>query len=812
MSKPKTMFKNYLLTAVRSLRRNSSYTGINFAGLTVGMVACLLLFLLVRYETSFDSFHSKKDRIFRVITINRSPAGDWRNGSVPFALTAVLGSSFPQLEAVAPTSMSWGQQIQLEQGKGLPPKVMEENVLFAGGSFFKIFDFTAIEGDPRVLLDAPYNAMLTKSTAQRFFGDWRSAVGKTMKMPGNVLVRVAGILADPPPNTDLPFKLVLSHSTLEAAHLLHRDLNDWGSINGNENLYVAVRPGASAAGVERGIDQVLRSHHPEHPKDGGGLQPLLAMHYDSTLEVYSGTTFSPELIRALIWIGVFLLVIACINFINLATAQAVNRAREVGVRKVLGSGRRQLVFRFLGETAVISGAALFCAVLLAIPLIKPVNGLLSTQLSSAPLREPGVIAFLLGVWAVVTGLAGLYPALVLSGFNPVTALKNKLAAGSARGMSLRRALVVVQFVIAQVLITGVLVIASQMNYFRQADLGFVKDAVIEVGVPRDSAGRAKMGELRQGLLANPGVEAFSYSFAAPTDNFGTWSDFRYDHRTEKTPFGASLRVADTNYFSLYHLRLAAGRMYRNSYSSDSNREYVINETCARKLGARNSQEVIGREINLWDGQQVGHIVGVVKDFFVGSLKDSMAPVMMMPWPALYGTANIKLQPARIKETLEAVSAAWKAAYPTYYFDYTFLDAKIAGLYRQEEQLSALYKVFAGIAIFISCLGLYGLISFLAVQRNKEIGIRKVLGASVGQVVGLLSKEFTLLVLVAFGVAAPVSWYFMHKWLENYVNRITLGPGYFVVTAVAAVGIAWLTVGYRAIRAGLANPAVALKVE
>jgi predicted lysophospholipase L1 biosynthesis ABC-type transport system permease subunit len=313
-------------------------------------------------------------------------------------------------------------------------------------------------------------------------------------------------------------------------------------------------------------------------------------------------------------------------------------------------------------------------------------------------------------------------------------------------------------------------------------------------------------------LNNPGVEAFSYSSTAPTDYSGSWSDFRYDHQASTTSFGAALKWADTGYFGLYHVPVVAGRIYSNTWSSDSAREFVINETCAKRLGLHSPQEALGHEINFWGGQFVGRIVGVIKDFNVKSLKDSIAPVVMWPWPRLYQTANIKLQPARIKETVAEVQTAWKGTFPASYFSYQFLDDKLASLYKQEEQLTVLYEVAAAIAIFISCLGLYGLISFLALQRTKEIGIRKVLGATVWQLIGLLSREFTVLVIVAFVVATPVSWYFMHRWLENYAYRIDLGPGVFVLTAVAAVLIAWATVGYRAIRAALASPAVALKAE
>lgn len=340
-------------------------------------------------------------------------------------MAGVLASGFPQLEEVAPTYMAWGEQITTDGGKGLAPKVMKENVFFAGPAFFRAFDFASLEGDPKVLLDEPYRAMLTKSTAERFFGDWRSAVGKTLTFYGRVPVRVAGILEDPPANTDFPFKVVISHSTLAAANIIGNDPNDWVTLNGNINCYVVLRPGVTAAQAEQQIDKLVRSRHPkEYGNNGAALQALSQMHYDGSMDVYSGTTFSLNLVRALVSIGVFLLLIACINFINLATAQAVNRAREVGVRKVLGSGRRQLVLRFLGETWIISGLALASSILIAMPLLGPLNALLETKLSAA--------------------------------------------------------LVVLQFVIAQVLITGVLVIVSQMNFVRHADLGFVKDAVCAV--------------------------------------------------------------------------------------------------------------------------------------------------------------------------------------------------------------------------------------------------------------------------------------------------------------------------------------------
>ena len=365
------------------------------------------------------------------------------------------------------------------------------------------------------------------------------------------------------------------------------------------------------------------------------------------------------------------------------------------------------------------------------------------------------------------------------------------------------------FAISQVLIIGTLIVVSQMDYFRNASLGFNKEAIVTAQVPTDSVSNSKIEYLRNELLKNPGIRQVSFSYASPSDN-GNWnSDFRFNKSTRSTEFSANLKWADTSYFRIYDLEFVAGRPYSET---DTVREFVVNETLVRKLGFVKPEDVIGKEMNFWDGEIVAPIVGVIKDFHVYSLRDPISPVAMASWKSLYGNLNIKIRPEKAKATLSFIENLWNQAYPAYVYEYQFLDEKIDNFYKQEQQLSQLYKIFAAIAIFISCLGLYGLVSFMAVQRTKEVGIRKVLGASVVRIVYLFSKEFMLLIVIAFALAAPLAWYIMHKWLQDYTFRIKMGPGFFILAIAISVAIAWLTVGYRAIHASLANPVKSLRTE
>ncbi|MBV9987287.1 MAG: ABC transporter permease [Chitinophagaceae bacterium] len=806
------MLKSYFTIAFRSLQRNKSYAVINITGLAVGMAACLLLFLVIRYERSFDDFHSKKNEIYRVVSVFKGPERTNYSAGVPFPVANGLRVDYPQLKNVASIFENDNQQVVIPGSNGEIVKKFkeEEGVFYSEASFFDMFDFKVLTGDIKKSMAEPNMAFLTKETAERYFGSWQSSIGRIVQIGSKKLsVKVTGILDNIPANSDFPLKIVMSWPTLNNTGI-KSNLNDWVSTFSNAYTFVQFPSGYTPQQFDATLGAFVKKHKPaDYVKDGFTIQPMTDMHYDDRFGNFNGRTFSRELITALSLIGLFLLIIACVNFVNLATAQAVNRSKEVGIRKVLGSNRRQLVLQFIGETALIAFFALLVSLLIVMLVLPLLNNLLQTHLAFKPFTDPSLLLFLVAAFAAVTLLSGFYPALVLSGFSPINALKNRIASRSTASISLRRALVVLQFVIAQVLIIGTLVVVKQMSYFNNADMVFNKEAIINIPFPGDSVSRSKTAVLAAQLKQDPGIEALSFSFASPADNFGWNSDFKYNNSPKPTDFGAALKWADTGYFRMYNLQFIAGRPY---LPSDSVREFVVNEKLLEKLGVHNPADAINKKVDFWDGIKKGVIVGVIRDFHASSFRQPIAPVIMSTWADVYGVVNLKVSPAKFRSTIANVERLWNQTFPSTVFEYQFLDQKIADFYRQERQLSQLYTIFAAIAIFISCLGLYGLISFMAAQRNKEMGIRKVLGASVSNIVFLLSKEFTLLILIAFVIATPIAWYFMHQWLENYTFRIPLGISIFAMTIGASIVIAWLTVGYRALKAALANPVNSLRTE
>lgn len=807
------MIRNYFKTAWRSLLRNKSYTVINIAGLGVGVAACLLIFLIVQFETSFDNFHAKKDRIYRIITVTKGPNGTDYDSGVPFPTANGIRTDYPAFKEVAAIMKDDGSHFTVgDENAGTVKKFKEDETFVVEPQFFDIFDFGWLRGNKNAL-NEPNSVVLTQSEAERFYGNWMNAMGKIMKLEGKVPLKVTGILKDVPYNTDFQFKLLISYSSMGVKQndLWSGNQNDWVSIFGSHYCFLVLPDNMTINQANADLAALVKRHKPaEYVKTGMQLSPLADMHYSTDVDVFDHNTFSHQLIDVISLIGLFLLIIACVNFINLATAQAVNRSKEVGIRKVLGSNRNQLVIQFISETFIITLFALVLGTAIASASLPFFEHLLEIHLDPMFMLNSTVLVFMLALLTGVTLLAGFYPAIILSGFNPIAALKNKINAGKASGVSFRRALVVLQFCIAQVLVIGMLVIISQMNYFKNQPLGFAKDAVLNVSFPNDSLSLKKADALRNELLQQPNISAVSYSFASPSDNIGWNSDFHWNNSIKKTDFYAKLMWADREYFDLYKLQFIAGHAYPES---DTVRGYVINETMVKKLGLRNADEAIGKPIKLWDGDKYSaEVVGVVKDYNTSSLRQEIPPVLMSSNNQNYQLINIKLKTAYLSSTLTSIERIWTKTFPTYMYESQFLDKKIEGFYKTEDQLSMLYKVFAGIAIFISCLGLYGLISFMAVQRVKEVGIRKTLGASVGNIVYLFSKEFTVLIIVAFVISAPIGWYFMHKWLQGFAYKTPLGPGIFILAVVVSVVVAWLTVGYKAISAALANPVKSLRSE
>jgi len=814
------MLKNYFKISFRSLTRNWNYTIINIAGLAVGIAVCMMIVIIIQFQTSFDDFHLKKDRIYRVLTeYHHADAANIVYGKdVPLPIPEGLKTAFPQIEQVAPVWESHNDLLIIPDDNRTTIRTFKEDkgIFFTGPSFFNMFDFPLLAGSYESLKD-PNNVLLTKEIADKYFGDWKTALGKTINLQaggslfshGTDVLKVTGILETIPANTDFQLKLIVAFGTGITEDMAKS--TDWEDrTNSDFGCYVLLPPNISMDNFNRQLRVYSRKMESTDNKDSHILQPLSAVHYDTQTGDYSNKTSSRELLNVLWLIAAFILLIACVNFINLSTSQAASRAKEVGVRKVLGSNKSQLQIQFIIETFLIVLGAVMLAAVITVLALPSVNQLLELSLSSNILTNPAVILFLLTVTIVVTALSGFYPSFVLSRFNPVNALKSKLTSNPGKGISLRRALVVFQFIIAQALIIGTLIIVKQMNYFTDQPLGFSKDAIINVPFRVDSAWFSKVDYLRQQLLSVNGVQAVSFNSNTPVEDANDiWSTFKFDHAIKEADFKAITKFADNEYVPTYKLALIAGR---NLQPSKMTREFLVNESLMKSLGITNPNEILNKEISMWGDQIKCPVVGVLKDFNDRSFRQDLAPLLITTDNVMYNQAGIKLATTNISSTLQSVKKIWEQTFPNFVYEYRFLDKKIESFYKQENQLAQLYKIFAAIAIFLSCLGLYGLASFMAVQRIKEVGIRKVLGATAGNIVYLFSKEFIILIAIAFAIATPLAWYFMHQWLQGYVYRINISWWLFAAGGLGAIIIALATISFQAIKAAIANPVKSLRTE
>jgi ABC-type antimicrobial peptide transport system permease subunit len=665
--------------------------------------------------------------------------------------------------------------------------------------------------------------LLAKEIAEKYFGNWKTAIGKTIKLTGTysigaglfqfppIMLKVSGILATIPANTDFQLKLVVAFGTDFTGDKIYGFQNpDWNGTAPDFGCYILLPPAISVDNFNQQLRAYARKMTPADNKNTHIAQPLSAVHYDTQTGNYSNKTISHELVSVLWLIAAFILMIACVNFINLSTAQAVNRAKEVGVRKVLGSNKWQLQVQFIIETFLIVASAVLLAAVITALVLPSVNQFLELSLSFNIRHNPVIVLFLLAVTVVVTVLAGFYPSIVLSRFNPVNALKSKQAVHAAKGLSLRRGLVVFQFIIAQGLIIGTLVIVQQMNHFMNQPLGFDQDAIINIPFRPDSTGSKLTDYLRQQLLGVNGVQAVSFSSNTPVEDVDEmWSTFKVDRAIKEADFQALTKFADNNYVPTYKLQLVAGR---NLQPSDPTREFLVNESLVKILGFKRPEDILNKEISMWGGLIKCPVVGVLKDFNNRSFRQDLAPLLVTTNITMYRQAAIKLATTNMSSTMQSVKNIWEQTFPDYVYEYRFLDDKIESFYKQEAQLAQLYKIFAAISIFLSCLGLYGLASFMAVQRIKEVGIRKVLGATAGNIVYLFSKEFIILIAIAFTIATPLAWYFMRQWLQDYAYRINISWWLFAASGLVAIIIALLTISFQAIKAAIANPVKSLRTE
>lgn len=811
------MFKTYYKTAWRNLKSHKAYAAINIFGLAVGIAASLLIFVVIHYETTYDSFASNKDRICRVVTTYTNASNGEVTGhesAVTLSLPDALRNDFPQLKVSAVWNIGGAQMHIPVNGNFSNEKLLKENegLYFAEPALFTMFDYTWLTGNAK-RLNEPHTCVLNESLANEFFGDWKKAVGQTIQMWSfRVPLQVVGVFKDLPHNTEMEVRMGASYTTFRQLNEYGFTHDNWESTMWSNECFLLLPKGNNAAQFRPQLQSFVKKYFPpkikDHSKVSLAFQPLTDMHLNEDFYTYKGDALTHKELWSLGLIGFFLLLVACVNFINLATAQSVNRAKEIGVRKVLGSSRSQLLKQFLNETAVITTIAVLLGLLFSILALPFISNLMNKQFSLDFLQNPVIVLFVVLLGIIVNFLAGLYPGLVLSGFRPIEAIKSKINTSNIGGISIRRGLVVFQFVIAQFLIIGTIVVLQQMQFFRNQPMGYDKNTTAFIELPSDSLDRLKYPYLKEQLLKVPGVEAASFMMDAPASSMSNNTPFYFNNETVKRDFPVNLQFADTAYLNTFHIQLMAGRI---PYQTDTINELLVNETLVKKLGFINNKDILNKTISL-DGNIKFPVVGVMHDFNSRSLKEPVTPYVLATNIYTYNYIGLRINQASMQSTLPQMQKTFTHIYPTYLYTLDFLDERIAHFYTSEAMASTLFKIAAFFAIFISCLGLYGLVSFMALQKTKEVGIRKVLGASVQSIVFLFSKEFIILIGIAFLIAAPLGYYLMQQWLSGFYYHIQVSWLVFVAAILVSVIIAWLTVGYKAIKAAIANPVKSLRTE
>ena len=783
------MFQNYLKTTLRNMARYKGYTFLNVAGLTVGLAVCFLLFLWVKDELSYDRFHKNADRTYQSQWKARFGDNEWEIPQVPVPLAGMMKSEFPEVEWA---TKAYEGGFTLKKGEEY---VREQNVLFVDEDFFKVFSVEAVAGNASSALEEPSTLLVTEGAAQRYFGDDPNVVGRSVQQNDGKEWRIGGIVKKWPEQSHLQFDFLAPLSTLK--HIEQRK-DEWGSASCL--TYFTVKKGSDVAALNSKLEAWVEKNQmqDEFWKQGNNFtsfpfRPIADIHLKPNLSY--------------IWvfgiIAIFILVVAGINFINLATARSLTRAREVGVRKVMGSARGQLVRQFFSEAFVYVAVSVVLAVLLAELTLPFFNQLAGKHLSINFLHTPFVWLLLGGLLLVTTLLTGAFPAMVLSAFDPAKVLKGDMALSGGKSR-LRQGLVVLQFCISTALIIGTLVVKNQMDFLQSYNLGFDKEQVLVIR--RATALGNNYDPFIEQLKTMPAVERVSVSQYLPGDGFDS-TIFLPEQPSNYKETSLSYTHIDPNFVDALKLKIVAGRNIDLSHTTDST-AVLINQTAAKRLGWDNP---IGKKLS-WGGSPGGEVVGMVEDFNFFSLHEEIEPLVMRMWQWRVSNIVVRLQPGKIGEQLSGIQSAWKDLAPQAPMEYSFLDQDFQKQYEKEQRMSQVFLLFSGLSIFIACLGLFGLAAFMAAQRTKEIGIRKVLGATTAGLVGLLSMDFLKLVLFSLVIASPLAYFFMDKWLQDFAYRIDIQWTVFAVAGIVAVGVAFLTVGFQSAKAALANPIASLRSE
>ncbi|HEY8958023.1 ABC transporter permease [Chitinophaga sp.] len=801
------MFRNYFKIAVRHLQRHKLITVINISGLAVGMACCILIALYVRDELSFDRFHHNADNIYRVTTQSIRQAGNAEYGAATqFPVGPNLKKDISSIKE-AVRICAPGSTLYTVGDK----KIWEENTGFVDEAFFRVFNFPLLEGNPATVLKEPYSIVLTESAAKKYFGD-ASPVGKLIKVGNSYSCTVTGVAKDLPANTDLRMTMLISFSTmLKEALKGGSDMEAQWFMFSNNVTYVQLNDHTDPAKLTKDLQTfvtthiggILKRHNIQFALE---LQPIRNVHLHP--EGDKGLDNSP-LIWLYIAIAVFLVLIACINFMNLTTARAHERAKEVGLRKVLGAERKSLILQFLTESLVISVISFLLAILLVglvMPLFNTITGKELLLLSAADSFLYGGLLLLV---LVVGLIAGSYPALYLSGLIPVRVLKGSFVTSGSR-VFIRRGLVVAQFAVAVALIISTVVVFSQLRYWQTKNLGFDKEHLVNVYL--SGVDGTKTALLKAAFLNQSGVQqASAHNFLMGSGVFNNNPVVR-EGQDDKDGFVAGIIQSDFDLLKTTGIKLVAGRDFNPALSTDSSDAFIINQAAAKQLGYKD--DAVGKRIEWRPGYMSRHgtIVGVVEDFNLRSLQSPVDPIIYLVRQEEVAIITLRLAAGDQKAIMKRVESAWNSIIPDVPFNFTFVEDDIQARYVSERTLGKLFGIFSGLAIFIACMGLLGLSMLISRQRTKEIGIRKVLGASIANISLLLSKDFLKLVLIGICIASPIAWYGMEKWLQHFAFRIHIEWWVFALTAVIVVLIAWGTVSFQSVRSALMNPVKSLRSE
>lgn len=787
------MIRSYLRIAWRNLRRQPGFSIINILGLSIGLACTIIIVLYIRNELSYDRFHANGERIYRLTAFT----DDISVAITPAPVAQALANDLPEIKSAVRTSMYTTHLLQAGE-----TKFEETRVLYADSNFFEVFSFPVAKGDLNTALKRAESAVLSRDAAKRYFGD-EDPIGKSIRLDNKEDLTVTGVL-DAYPNSHLQPAVIIPMSYLARTEW---DLKNNVWDNFNFYTFVELQETAGDEQVKK-TDAYITSLYKKHVDEKVfrcrfGLQPLSRIHLHSNFMADVPGHGSASYVTAFAVIAVFILVVACINFMNLSTARSARRAKEVGMRKVSGAVRSQLVAQFLAESIIITFISVSIAIVFVFISIHFVNDLAGKQLSFD--ISDGKLLLMVGAIAVLTGvLAGSYPAIVLSGFVPARVLKREVTAGNG-GVVFRNVLVVVQFVVSIVLLAGTAMVYSQLSFMRNKSIGYSQDNLIYVEL-KGTLG-SDLSALASRLGQNRFTEHFSLASNAPTNLVSGTAYLDWEGKDKEAQVIFAHLSVDDHFIDVFGMQMAAGRNFSKNVPADSS-NYLINETAAGIMGMT-PESAVGQRFTLWNKK--GTIVGVVRDFNFKPLQQKVEP-MVLRYRDWLNIAVIRVQPQHTQETIRALEGICRELNPAYPFSYKFIDQDLKNLYESDEQVGSLFNVFAALAIFISCLGLYGLSAFVAEQRTREIGIRKTLGASIYNIVRMLSLKFILPIAVAVVMAAPVSFYFMEGWLSGFAYRIAFGWDVFISAGVIALGIGLLTISFECIKAARINPARSLRSE